>query len=468
MIAKFKGFRSEAMEAGGKKTLDLYIYDVISYYGVSAADVARALEDAGDVNTINVFINSPGGSVWEGMAIHSLLKRHPATVNVTVDSLAASMASIITMVGDTIKVMPGAMVMIHNPLGGVWGQAKDMKKYAELLDKIKAVCVSIYAKRTGRDAADIEQWMDEETWFTADEAVEKGFADSIDEDSDEDEKATAMFDLSGFTNVPESLKAKHWCGGLTSNVDELARYDQSVLPMVAQAGSIESISALMTRRDRVQEPEDNSLGQESRKEKNMDPKLMQAMREAGLIDGDSTKRAAELVLAAWYKVQNRTQPESVDQAIADLAAGVQFAVPDGQVLTTQEAIDAQLATAKAEATADAQKDRDEAVSQAAAEMKARITDILARCQVADVGLQKARDMIDRDLSVEAAKDELLAELCKLRKPVGADSAAGEVKKDPDQKYRDEFELLGGRPVLGVTVEQYIATAKEMLTSGLPN
>ena len=183
MTARFKGFRSEvleAKEARGFRFLDLYIYDVISYWGVSAADVAKAIEDAGDVERINVFISSPGGSVWEGMAIYSLLKRHPAHVTVVVDSLAASMASIIAMVGDEIRAMPGAMVMIHNPAANVYGQSKDMKKYASLLDKIKAVAVSIYAKRTGRDAADIEQWMDEETWFTATEALENGFVYVID------------------------------------------------------------------------------------------------------------------------------------------------------------------------------------------------------------------------------------------------------------------------------------------------
>lgn len=482
MTAKFKGFRSEVMEAPeakGFRFLDLYIYDVISDWGVSAADVARAIDDAGDVERINVFINSPGGSVWEGMAIHSLLKRHPAHVTVVVDSLAASMASIIAMVGDEIKVMPGAMVMIHNPLGGVYGQSKDMKKYADLLDKIKAVAVSIYAKRTGRDAADIEQWMDEETWFTAEEALENGFADALDDVEEDDAKAIATFDLSGFKNVPESLKGKHLRNGLATSFDVVARYDQSMLPMVAQAGAegsrdIESLlelpeiaAALMTKRNRVQ-PDGNSLGHKSQKEKNhMDPKTMQAMREAGLIDGDATKRAAELVLAAWYSVQNREQPESVDQIVADLEAGVQFAVPEGHVLTTQDAIDAQVAAAKAEATAEADKGRTEAITAAVAETKGRIAEILARCQVADLGLEKAADMVKRDLTVEEAKDEMFAELCKIRKPVGVDSKEGNSKPDPDQKYRAEFDALGGEAALGVTVEQYIATAKEMATCGLP-
>jgi len=458
MTTRFKGFKSEITMAAGEKVLAIYIYDVIAYWGVSAADVARALEEAGKVDRINIYINSPGGSVWEGMAIHSLLRRQSARCDVWVDSIAASMASIIAMVGKTITMMPGSMIMIHNPSGGVFGESKDMKKYAEVLDKIKANGVAIYAKRTGKTAAEIEEWMDQETWFTPQEAVESGFADVIDEGTDDDD-ADLMFDLSHFQNVPEKLRRVPCHAGLN---DVIAKADQAALATVAIA-DLDDFERIVFR-DRAVDQSDHQTPDPKKEQIQMDPKLMQALQKAGLISAEATRQTAVAVLALWYSVQNRTQPESVEQTIADIEAGLKFPVPSGKLLVTQEDIDQKVAQAVEAAGTEAAKSKADAVAAAVAATKANATEVLTRCSIAGQNVAFAVEMLKLD-TMDQVKDALIEKLCKDRKPVG-DGETTPPKADPDQKFRDEFEQLGGLDALGITVEQYIESAKEMLTAGL--
>ncbi len=460
MIAKFKGFRSETMQAD-EKTLDLYIYDVISVWGVSAADVAEALHEAGDVDKINLYINSPGGSIWEGMAIVSLLRRHKAQVNVWIDSIAASMASLIMLVGDTVTMMPGAMVMIHNPSGGICGQARDIKKYACLLDKYTDIGVAMYAARTSQTPEQIREWMDEETWFTPEEAVEAGFADAI---SDEGEDASLMFDLSHFKNVPSQLKGTNlpWqhAGEWGATV---AKYDQTVLEMAAVADfeTIESLATAMTKRDRDDVPDGNT-SVPSHKENKMDPKLINAMKKAGLVGEEATKHTAEAVLGTWYSMQNREQPEAVDAIVADIEAGAKTPVPDGKLLTTQDEIDKQIADATAEATEAVVKERDAALSAAASETKTIVLDVLARCETAGQPLATAIELVKLD-SVESVKDALIAKLCEDRQSVGTDESSQDTAAAAKQKkWQAEFDALGGADKLGCTLEQYIESSMSVL------
>jgi len=149
--------------------------------GVSSKEFVKTIKDLGDVEVIDLKISSPGGNVNDGLAIYNYLRAHKATVNVTVMSEAASIASVIAMAGDTVQMGVGAIMMIHNPMTVAWGNAEVFRKTADDLDKITTALIEPYELKTGMDAVDIAALMDAETYMTGAEAVEKGFADSVDE-----------------------------------------------------------------------------------------------------------------------------------------------------------------------------------------------------------------------------------------------------------------------------------------------
>jgi ATP-dependent Clp protease protease subunit len=206
MIFKPKAAQSVAFST--KKQGDdaeILIYESIGeswFGGVSAKSFADELKALGDVKNISVRINSPGGDVFDGVAIYNQLVNHPATVNVVIDGLAASIASVIAMAGDKVSIAENAMMMIHNPWALVIGESRDMTKMAETLDKIRETLVLTYGARSGMETADIVKMMDEETWLTGQEAVDKKLADEV----TEAKRVENRFDLSVFKNVPRELK----------------------------------------------------------------------------------------------------------------------------------------------------------------------------------------------------------------------------------------------------------------------
>jgi ATP-dependent protease ClpP protease subunit len=170
-------FRAEVDTEG---TTDLYIYDVIDswggYWGISASDVVAALQGAGDVT---VHINSPGGEVFEALAIFATFRNHPGAVTMRVEGWAASAASMIAMAGDQVVMEPQAMIMIHDAWSYAFGNAEDLRAEADILDKTSGNIAGMYATKAG-GAVDV--WraaMQAETWYTAEEAVAAGLADSI-------------------------------------------------------------------------------------------------------------------------------------------------------------------------------------------------------------------------------------------------------------------------------------------------
>lgn len=167
------------MKASGDKTADIYIYDEIGYWGVTARQFASSMKALGDLDHINLHIHSPGGDVFDGIAIYNLLNSHTASKTVYIDGLAASMASVIAMVGNPIIMPENAMMMIHKPWGITGGDANDMRDYADLLDKVEAVLIPSYAKKTGKTPDELALMLGEETWMTAQECLEHGFADQI-------------------------------------------------------------------------------------------------------------------------------------------------------------------------------------------------------------------------------------------------------------------------------------------------
>lgn len=191
------------IKALAKNEAEISIYDEIGGWGISSKDFAISLKEVGDVNHIALHLNTPGGSVFEGMAIYNVLKSHKATVTVYVDGLAASMGSVIAMAGDVVVMPENALMMIHNPWSMAAGDAEELRKNAELLDKIKSQMINLYSSKTGQSDATISALMDDETWLTGSEAVELGFADEL---ADAVEIA-ASFDLSKFGNTPKNLLA---------------------------------------------------------------------------------------------------------------------------------------------------------------------------------------------------------------------------------------------------------------------
>lgn len=162
------------------------IYEVIGedYWsggGFTAKRMSGALRAIGS-NPVTVKINSPGGDMFEGIAIYNLLREHPAKVTIDVMGWAASAASIIAMAGDEIRMGLGTFMMVHNAWGVVIGNRHDMRDAAKLFDGFDAAIVDIYAVRTSGDRKHIEKLMDAETFMGPTQAVEEGFADSVVDD----------------------------------------------------------------------------------------------------------------------------------------------------------------------------------------------------------------------------------------------------------------------------------------------
>ncbi|MCW1916002.1 Clp protease ClpP [Luteolibacter sp. GHJ8] len=161
---------------GKKKAATMFLYDAVSFWtGNDARTFQRKLAET-DAEEIHLHINSPGGSVFEGVAIYNLLAGHEAEVIVHIDGLAASIASVIALAGDTIHIAENGMVMIHNPSVVAWGDSTMMRKQAEILDKIRDAILNTYETRTRMGREDLSAEMEAETWYSADEAIKAGFA----------------------------------------------------------------------------------------------------------------------------------------------------------------------------------------------------------------------------------------------------------------------------------------------------
>ena len=182
---------------------EIVIYDEIGAFGIPAKAFLDELKALGPVAELTVGINSPGGSVFDGVAIYNALKRHDAAITVWIDGLAASIASMIAMAGDEIVMPENAMLVLHDPSGLVAGTASDMRALAEALDRMKAGMVAAYRDKSGRDDAEIEALMRDETWLSAQEAVALGLADRVEAPV----RMAAHFDLSRFRNPPLQLVA---------------------------------------------------------------------------------------------------------------------------------------------------------------------------------------------------------------------------------------------------------------------
>ena len=195
-----------SIKAKGNDTAEISIYDEIGYWGITAKSFSKDLKALGNnLKQINLHIHSPGGDVFDGIAIYNLLKNHPANVTVYIDGLAASMASVIAMAGNEVIMPENAMMMIHKPWGIQGGDAEDMRKYADLLDKVENTLIPAYANKTGKTPEELAEMLSAETWLNGKECVEQGFADKL------AEPLVAMASiksrkLEDFENMPKAMK----------------------------------------------------------------------------------------------------------------------------------------------------------------------------------------------------------------------------------------------------------------------
>jgi ATP-dependent Clp protease protease subunit len=196
------------------KTGELYMYGAFSSSpwsgGISSQAVVSALEEmkTEGCESVSVFINSPGGDVFEGVAILNCLKRFEGDVNVMVDGVAASAASLVAMAGDTIRIGSGAMMMVHDPATLIFGDAATLREKADMLEKISGAMVSAYCEHTKLDAGEMRTLMSDETWMTADDAVKRGFADSVfTQDEPEPPTASAHEIFAQYRKTPQTILA---------------------------------------------------------------------------------------------------------------------------------------------------------------------------------------------------------------------------------------------------------------------
>ncbi|MDE9364578.1 ATP-dependent Clp protease proteolytic subunit [Luteipulveratus sp. YIM 133132] len=250
-IAKTTRERVQALAAAGRTGVrneaagdvtKVYIYDAIGgWFGIWAADVVEQLQ-AISTPTIELHLNSPGGDVFDGIAIKNALQQHDARVVVYVDGLAASIASVIALAGDEVVMAPGAQMMVHDAWGLCVGNAQDMAKTAEDLGKMSQNLAAQYARRAGGTSNEWREVMLAETWYTDEEAVAAGLADRVDtteQTSNSTQKAENRWDLSVFAYAGrENAPAPHLpaAAALAAHQPPAASASGSTAPAASASG----------------------------------------------------------------------------------------------------------------------------------------------------------------------------------------------------------------------------------------
>lgn len=194
------------MRAKSSRKAEVLIYQDIGdgwVGGISAKRFADDLAKLGAMDEINIRVNSNGGSVFDGVAIFNTLKKNPARIVVDVDGIAASIASIICMAGDEIRMAANSFLMIHNPWIVASGTAGELRNIAARMDKVRETMLDTYANRPKTTRSKVSEWMNAETWFTADEALAAGLIDGVSQELKM--AALSWFDLSRYRNPPKQL-----------------------------------------------------------------------------------------------------------------------------------------------------------------------------------------------------------------------------------------------------------------------
>lgn len=281
-------------EKTGENEAEILLYDIIGGYDddcvrQSAKIFIDKLKALGSVREISLRINSAGGDVFEAQAIYSYLKTHKAHKTVRIDGLAASAASLVAMAGDEIIMPDNALMMIHNPATVAWGEAAEMRKAAELLDKVRDTLAAVYVAKTGLEYEKIISMMDEETWMTADKALELGFCD---ETSDAIEIAASAYSLTeGDIAWKTAVGEARFSRSLGAKMPELAKKVPLILISEPVKNAPNSVTPLLeSRNKRIEEESVLDIKNTADLEKNY-PQLVNEIRDAA--DGAAYTRGVE-------------------------------------------------------------------------------------------------------------------------------------------------------------------------------
>lgn len=223
--------RFEIVRAEAANEATIYLYDVIVandeeaawYGGVSAQAFVKEIRSL-EADVIHLRINSPGGDVFAARAMEQALREHKAKVVTHIDGYAASAASYLALAGDEVEIAAGGFVMIHKAWTMAYGNADDLTSTAALLTKIDESLIATYAAETGQEADQLREWMRAETWLSADEAVQYGFADRVAAGAVKDSTA---WDLSAYARAPQAARPN--ADGKTAGLQMTVTLDASAL-----------------------------------------------------------------------------------------------------------------------------------------------------------------------------------------------------------------------------------------------
>lgn len=223
--------RFEIVRAEAANEATIYLYDVIVandeeaawYGGVSAQAFVKEIRSL-EADVIHLRINSPGGDVFAARAMEQALREHKAKVVTHIDGYAASAASYLALAGDEVEIAAGGFVMIHKAWTMAYGNADDLTSTAALLTKIDESLIATYAAETGQEADQLREWMRAETWLSADEAVQYGFADRVAAGAVKD---STTWDLSAYARAPQAARLN--ADGKTAGLQMTVTLDASAL-----------------------------------------------------------------------------------------------------------------------------------------------------------------------------------------------------------------------------------------------
>lgn len=223
------------METAADNTVHLYVFDVIDpWWGANAADLIKALADAGG-RDVKLHINSPGGDVFESLAMAAAVAAYNGKVTALIEGLAASAATRLALSAAEVHITDGSLFMIHNAWTLAYGNKTELRDTATLLDKIDIGIAGDYQRKTGATAEQVVAWMDAETWFTAEEAKDAGFVDQVlsaSQSGNSTQANAGRWNLSAYANAPKQAPQRPTAAELAAQAQRVARLNRSRLELL--------------------------------------------------------------------------------------------------------------------------------------------------------------------------------------------------------------------------------------------
>ena len=302
-----------ALEKSDNGEATIHLYDEVGAFGAGSKEF---LADLGklDGQHIHLRINSPGGSVVEGTAIYNALRRHKGGVTVHIDALAASMASVIAMSGSPVYIADNALLMIHNPWTVSMGDSDQLRKEADLLDKLKSTLVNAYTRKTGMDQAQVAEMMDSETWLDAVEAVALGFADAIEEGV-----------AAAATATPEMLRArfdKFAKASSSMNQTEVITYSAEVAEQAAEVITATVVSESAPAEQPTTEPAPEVVAEAPAAEAPAVEPVVEAPAAPAVEEPQARLAAADSILAKYNALV--VERDAAVAGLKDASAKIEF------------------------------------------------------------------------------------------------------------------------------------------------